>query len=222
MKFVYPDISRVFDTGFDKVNTLIIENQTLFYDILSDMDDQLKGLEGKSVISEGDKVLPTMKCAELLDRFIPFELSKKALINKVEKILSQKAVNDEFYLDSMGLISSVEKWLYNLSFDLNCDIGFEGICVESLIKASGIAFREEYDSLCEKIIDYIELVTELERQKLFITVNLRSFVSDEETEKFLDSVISHCYNIIMIESGEHKRLANEERYIVDSALCEIG
>ena len=83
-------------------------------------------------------------------------------------------------------------------------------------------FRDDYISLPEKLLDYMELVTEYECKKLFITYNLRSIVSDNETNLFLDSVLQHEYNVLMIESSEHSRLANEQRYIVDADLCEIG
>lgn len=41
------------------------------------------------------------------------------------------------------------------------------------------------------------------------------------TEKFLETILSHGYNVTMIESSEHLRLENERRFIVDSDLCEI-
>ena len=48
-----------------------------------------------------------------------------------------------------------------------------------------------------------------------------SIISDREAEFFLETTLHHGYNLIMIESCEHKRLPNEQRYIVDAALCEI-
>ena len=67
----------------------------------------------------------------------------------------------------------------------------------------------------------MELVTEFDRKKLYITINLRSYIDDIETEKFIDTVLNHSYNLIMIESYEHSRLPNEQRYIIDADLCEI-
>ena len=90
-----------------------------------------------------------------------------------------------------------------------------------LIKAVSPSFREEYDSLGEKLIDYFELVTEFDRKKLFITLNLRSFITDNDMQKFIDTVLSHEYNVIMIESSERRLLDKEKRYIIDSSLCEI-
>lgn len=222
MTFVYPEINHVFDINNSCVNTLVIENQKLFSSLMIDIVAQLNGEEGLAVIAENNNILRTDKYAELLDRFVPFELSKKALISKAEKILEHMAVSDENYRESMELMSDIEKWLMNISFGMNCDINFDKLSVSSIIKAAGLCFKEEYDSLAEKIIDYFELVSELEHKKLFILVNLRSYISDEEANIFIDTVLIHEYNVIMIESCEHTLLKNEKRYIVDSALCEIG
>lgn len=221
MTFVYPEISNVFDTDNDSVNTLIIENQNLFAKLLTDLKTQLCAGDGFAVVSDGDMILPTDKNLEVLDCFVPFELSKKALIGKAEKLLEQYAIRDENYEKTMEILSQIERFLIDISFDLSSDITFEKISFTSLIKSSGIRFNEDYDSLAEKIIDYFELVTELERKKLFVTVNLRSYISDCEAQKFLDTVIQHGYNLLMIESSEHTRLNREKRYIVDSSLCEI-
>lgn len=221
MIFSYPEISNVFDTDNDFVNVLIIENQDLFTCLLTDLKTQLSGGDGFAVVSEGNEILHTDKCLEVLDCFVPFELSKKALIGKAEKLLEQYAVRNENYEQTMEMLSQIERFLMDISFDIKCDFLFDKISLSSLIKSAGIRFNEDYNSLAEKIIDYFELVTELERKKLFVTVNVRSYITDIEAQKFLDTVIQHGYNLIMIESSERARLNGESRYIVDSSLCEI-
>ena len=64
MKFVYPGINHVFDTECEKVHTLIIENQRLFSDLLSDLTEQLEGDDGKSVVSVDNRVMATDKHLE--------------------------------------------------------------------------------------------------------------------------------------------------------------
>lgn len=221
MTFVYPEISNVFDMDNDFVNVLIIENQNLFSSLLIDLKTQLSGGSGFAVVSERNNILPTEKFLEVIDCFVPFELSKKALISKAEKLLEQYAVRNENYEQTMEMLSQIEQFLMDISFDLKCDFLFDKISLTSLIKSAGIRFNEDYDSLAEKVVDYFELVTELERKKLFVTINLRSYITDIEAQKFLDTVIQHDYNLIMIESSEHTRLNGENRYIVDSSLCEI-
>ena len=70
--------------------------------------------------------------------------------------------------------------------------------------------------------DYIELIGEFDRPRLFVTVNMRSFVADDEMELFARTVVGHGYHVLGIESREHPLLSAEKRVIVDADLCEIG
>lgn len=221
MKFVYPEISKVFDTDIGKVNTIVIENQTLLFSLLSDIYGQIEGNDGKSVLSDNKGILPMSKSAELLTNFIPFELSKKTLISKISASIEKKAVYGDMYLETMELMSLIERYLNKLTFDLACNPVFQKINVNSLIKASGFELNEDYDSLGEKLLDYFALVREFDHDKLFITLNLRSFLSDSETQLFIDDILRRDINLIMIESSEREAVSGENRLLVDSDLCEI-
>ena len=122
----------------------------------------------------------------------------------------------------MKLLSEVENYLYDLSFELPCDIAFSKVSVSAIVRGAGIALREEYPTLGEKIIDYMELVTEFDRSKLFITVNLRSFIGDEEASRFMKTARDHGFPLLMVEAHARSLLEEEQRVIVDGDLCEIG
>lgn len=221
MKFVYPEIDRVFDTEGDKVPTLVIENQPLLYRLLDDIRSQTEGEDGKSAVSDKGKVLQTAKSAELITELVGFTLNKRQLINKAASSLEKEVMSGELYGEAMELIGELNAFLSKAAFELDGDICFPGISFSSLIKSSGMEFREDYASLPEKLLDYFELVEKYDRKKLFIIYDMRSLVSDKEVELFLESVVQRCYNVLMIESSERERLPLEERYIVDSSLCEI-
>ena len=48
----------------------------------------------------------------------------------------------------------------------------------------------------------MELVREFDHDKLFITVNLRSYYNDETILKFMATVIAHDYKVFMIENKD--------------------
>lgn len=221
MKYVYPEITSVFDTDITYVNTLVIENQPLLVRLLNDLQNQIEGSEGRSVLSSGNKQLQISKKLELLSRFIPFEINQKSLVNKVISNLEKVAVSGEYYEKTVELLSSIERYLYDISFSFVGDIDFTKVNIGALLKAVGIEFADNYDSIPEKILDYMELVTEYDTRKLFVLLNFRSYVSDNEAKLFFDSILSHGYHVIMIENTEYPRLENEKRFIVDADLCEI-
>jgi len=221
LKFAYPMMNAVLDTDSDKINCLIIENQRFLCTILEDLYGQLHGMEGKAVISKNEKILSVDKHVELLLQFISFDLNKKSLLTRISAELERNAVTGDTYARTLELMSELEAYLTDLAFDYRCDLSFPKINIGAILKAVGVEVNSNYSSLGEKIIDYMELVTEFEREKLFILVNLRSFVSDTEIRLFYETVLSHQYHVLMIESSEHAKIALEKRFIIDSDLCEI-
>ena len=222
MNFIYPDINFVFNTTEKGVHTLVIENQSMFQAVITDIYGQVQGNDGKSVISFENKPLPFAKHCEILSQFIPFSLNKKPSVTKITQLLTARAVADEHFVETAELLAKVETIMYDLAFDLALDIEFHSITAEALIKATGVSLKEEYESLAEKVIDYMEMVNTLERRKLYILVNFRSYVSDEEMIYFIDTVLRHELNVLIIESTERSILKGELRYLVDESLCEIG
>ena len=118
MNFVYPDINFVFNTTEKGVHTLVIENQSMFQTLITDIYDQIQGSDGKSVISFENKPLPFAKHCEILSQFIPFSLNKKTLVTKITQLLTTRAVVDEHFVEMAELLAKVETIMYDLAFDL--------------------------------------------------------------------------------------------------------
>ena len=223
MRFVYPDIEHVFETGGEAVPTLVLENAALLQALLTDVTGQIAGDAGRAVLSQGDKILGFDKHAELLDRFVPFEINRRSLLTKAASILEKTAVAGEHYLRTVSLLGEMQRFLQDLAFEsLPGEACFSKLEIGALIKAAGLEFLAEHTSLCEQLLDYFELVTALERPKLFITLNLRALLNDTEAELFLDSVLLHKYNVCMIEVMDLPRLSRESRLVVDRDLCLIS
>ena len=216
-----PIISTVFDTGIDKVNTIIIENQKMLSAFLNSILLQINGYDGNIVLSNNNKELSFEKSIELLTQFFPFDINKKSLITKVLSSLEKRAISSVYYGDTMKILSDLELYMQNISDDLNYDYSFSKLSISALLKSSGFEFNENYDYLGEKILDYFNLVYEYEREKLFITVNLRSYLDDDEIFRFVDTVLKKKINLIMIDAFEHNFITNEKRLIIDKDLCKI-
>lgn len=221
MKFAYPEITEVFDTENGMYNSVIIENKRLFTDIITDLYNQKDGFEGKTVISENHVPIQISKKVDIIDKFIPFQLNTKSIVNGIASALEKCAVNEENISRTLSLIAQTESFLLDLAFEFPCSISFDNISISSIIKYSGINVESELNSISEKVCEYMELVTEFEKRKMFVTVNMRSFVEYDEMEKFAETAIMHGYDIIAIENCAYKKLKNESRLIIDEDLCEI-
>ena len=221
MILTHPGIGFELDSGNDAVNTLVIENPKYYYEFISDLYGQSTGFDGKAVISKDGKILEASKYLDLIIQMIPFEINRKSLLNRIGSRIEDCIASGDYYLRMTELLGELTELLFDVSFDLNCNLEFDKMSIGSVIKASGFYLRDDYESLAEKIIDYMELVREFDRDKLFITVNMRDYISDREAEGFVETVLSHEFSVIMIESHERERLAREKRFVIDKDLCEI-
>lgn len=152
MTFVYPDINFVFNTEEMGVHTLVIENQCMFRNLITDLYSQSQGNDGRSVVADEYKPLQFEKYCEVLSQFVPFSLNKKSVVTKIGQLLAKRAVDSEYFLKTTELMTEIESLMYELAFDLDADIEFNSINVESLIKSVGVSLKEEYESLAEKLL----------------------------------------------------------------------
>lgn len=221
MKYCHPYFDSAIIAGEDKVNTIVIESQVAFSEIIRDVASSIEGNKEQSMLFQGEKLVSFTASAELLSSFFPFELNKKTLLNKIISALEKEAVSPEKYQQTYNLISETQEYLNDIAEDFDCNLSFEKISPLSIIKSSGMEIADNYNSLPEKILDYFEIVREFERDKLFFTVNLRSFLSDTDAESFFQSIVMHGFAVIMFENKEYKKSKWETRLILDSDLCII-
>lgn len=148
-------------------------------------------------------------------------MNKKILINKVINRMQKLAMDEEHYYQTSELITLLESYLLDLSVELTGNIELSKITWENTIKAVGVEFADNYDSLAEKILDYMELVREYDSERIFITLNLWSYISDNEMNKFVNDVVVRGYKLLMLENTEYPIIEHEKRYIIDADKCII-
>ena len=135
--------------------------------------------------------------------------------------MQKLAMDEEHYYQTSELITLLESYLLDLSVELTGNIELSKITWENTIKAVGVEFADNYDSLAEKILDYMELVREYDSERIFITLNLWSYISDNEMNKFVNDVVVRGYKLLMLENTEYPIIDHEKRYIIDADTCII-
>ena len=135
--------------------------------------------------------------------------------------MQKLAMDEEHYYQTSELITLLESYLLDLSVELTGNIELSKITWENTIKAVVVEFADNYDSLAEKILDYMELVREYDSERIFITLNLWSYISDNEMNKFVNDVVVRGYKLLMLENTEYPIIDHEKRYIIDADKCII-
>lgn len=224
MKFVYGKIDNVFQWKQSQIPSLIVENQNLFRSLLQDIFLSMEGCTTPVVLSLDNRPLNAGKYMEVISDFINFSINQKGLLNKICVALEQVSTDAEHYLATQKLLMDIGTAIEEWGFGFPCNIVANKVSVSNLLKAAGIELQDDYQGEMgevERIIDYMELVREFERDKIFILVNMRSFYSDEVIEQFLKTAISHEYKVLMLESFSRPILPLEKRWTIDGDLCEF-
>lgn len=208
-------------SGGEKIPVVVVEEPTALSEILRDIASSMEGNEERSMLFDEEKPVSFSSHAELLSSFFPLSLNKKTILNKIAAALEKEALSPEQYQATIQLMAGTEAYLSSLAEAFDCNLSFAKISPSSLIRASGMEIVEDYTSLPEKLLDYFEIVREFDREKVFFTVNLRSFLSEGEVDAFFQSVVMHGFSVIMFENKEYQRSKWEKRLILDADLCII-
>lgn len=217
----HPQIDTLLRFDGQAVPSLVIEAPGFLRSFTETLYEQVSGEQGALVLSENDQSIELSNWVEIIDNCLQFKLNTKPLLNKIAARLERTATEDVFFLKTTELLQRVELYVGELAFSLDCDLVCDRCTVGGLLKAMGLSVRDEYENPLERLIDYMELVREFDRDKLFVLFHLRSFFSDAETENFLQTVLAHHYRVLLIESTERPKLKGEWRITIDKDLCEF-
>ena len=221
MILAHPQMDTILDFDGVQVSALVVENPDFYRHLLCDLYSQLQGDDGKLILSDKGKTLTISKWVELVDNCIHFELNRKSLLTKVCAALERTAVSEAFFLKTSELLGALESYVDELAFELPGDIVCEKCSVAGILKGIGITLRDDYEDPLERLIDFMELVREFDRDKLFVLVGLRSFFAADRVKLFLKNVLEHGYRVLLLDSIAREKLPCEKRLTIDNDLCEF-
>ena len=92
MMLVYPPIGLEININKDKVQTIVIEEPRMFYEIANDIYRQINGDSGNTVISENYVPIQLSRSADIITQFIPFTLNRKDILSSVYSEIKEKSL----------------------------------------------------------------------------------------------------------------------------------
>ena len=221
MKLWLEGLQQPLLTDGEGVTTLVIENQAFMMRVLSDIYAQTQGETGSAVLSSNGKIIDINNGLDLLTDFVAFDGNRKGLLTKILHVL-EKTANDEVYFQrTHKLLADLECYLNDLAMEQEVDLAYEKLSLNNLLKSVGVRVIIDYTKLVERLFAYMDLVRRFEGEKLFLLVNLRSFVSNEDMELFMQTVVAHGLQVLLVDNQAYPLLPLERRRIIDTDLCEI-
>jgi len=221
MKYTHPCISEIIEIDSNHISTLVIENGKLFREIVADFIDQSMGCDGQGVLSDNNKPLDIAKETEIISTFVPLELNSKSITSKLQTRLEKMSAQNDNFMRTQQLLAQVGEYIYDLTDDLPWDIELKKLSASSIIKAVGVEVKTDAQSLAEAIYDYMDIIRHLDKDKLFIFINLRSYLDDKEAFALFKTITDHRFKVLLIDNCEKDKSPLEKRLIIDKDLCEI-
>ena len=207
----------------NKVNVLAVENPNLFSKLVIDFYNQTNGEDGGFILSTADyEILNINKKIEFIPQPAMININDKRLINKLYSSLKEISSNEENYQNTADLFSAVTQYIQKLcslaDFDIDLDNEFD---INSLFKSVGLKFYDKNLNIAEKLLDYILTIRDLLKINIFVVVNLKSYLSNEDIKLFEKSILDHKVNLLLLESNYKEKTEYEKTLIIDNDLCEI-
>lgn len=221
MKVAYEKLTTTINIDTDKISSIVVENEQFMYQMLMDLKSAVEGFDSGIVVSREEKPISISKSVALITDFVCFTLNQKSLITKIISELDTVSKNETFFHDSQKLLAYIEDYIFDLTLNFPCELVCEKLNIQNLLKGIGLAIVDDYGSLDERILAYMDLAREFEKKELFIFVNLRCFVPKDRLQLLIDTALTREHKILLIDNVECSRLNGERRTIIDKDLCII-
>lgn len=221
MKIVHPKINSKIEISDHEISVIVIEEPDFFSELLIDIKKQINNFEGNTVLSVSNEPVSFRKYVELITDPLSIEMNNRVILKKVIAAMEKCGQDAVYYERTQKLLAEIETYINDLSLNFDAEIECHDISFQQILKATELTVADEYSRLVDKIYAYMELIREFEGDKLFIFVNLSSYIGNEQLQEFVNTVIGHSFRVLLIDSHDSERLDKENRLIVDCDLCEF-
>jgi CRISPR type II-A-associated protein Csn2 len=205
---------------------LKVGNINLLHKYVKDIKSLCKGEEGSFKIFDISNQISFEKEVEIISNILDISLNNTKSLNNLRKKIEKEIANTDLIFEIDKLKDEQIKLIRNIKENILVNIDYdEEQELTDLLKFYGVKFHEDYDSLCELLIKYLEILKDYSKIKvIFLVFALQLFNNTE-----INEIIKFCsYNGIILVFMEVKQLTDTEKlnavreiYIDDEILIKI-
>ena len=220
MKLQHYSLENCVDFALSPIWTLVCENTQQFCELTGDMYRQTHQGEGKWGLFDG-KQLDISKRLCYISDYHSLSFADKKASNLLQDKLQALAFSEDYTIATHEILSQLTRFAQRLAEDLDFPTSVKDPDVATLLKMVGVSLLDESNNLCEKLVDYVTLLSRLTVTNVVVCVNLRSYLSDTEQEQLFAHCMQCDINLLCIESFYRQRLQGECILVSDADLCEF-
>lgn len=221
MKLAYSTYEIVLELEENKVNVLVIENPSEFTEIICELNEQCEGQEGNFILSEKNKILNISKSISFIKEPFSIDCNNRKILTKLYQEIERENLMDcgiEQQEFGKAYIMYMTKLCQRSDFDLTF---LEKPELQDILKIAEMKIDVQAQSMLEKIIEYIKISSGLLKQNIFIFLNLKLFLTEQEIGELYKECFYRKVHLILIETVYKNKRLEEKICIIDKDKCVI-
>lgn len=200
---------------------IVCENRTAIESMITDFISEINGGEGAWILSNNEEELSLSKYADIILNPFSVTCNDRKIINAVYKELH--TIVDQVYPElfceaNSKIINFIDTTVIGVPYALEYNPCGD---IEGIFKLYDIKFDEEFSSLEERLISYIKIASQVLRKKVFILVNIKSFLDNSAIRQLYKEAMYSKSLLVLFEGRDYSLLSSEKKVIIDSDLCII-
>lgn len=204
------------------INTLVIEDTHYFSLFLKGLIESTEIESDEFELIEDYKTVDMTKYVEVIFDIFNLEANSSNILKKMYVELEEDLNTQEVYTKKVELESVIANITDELIYRSRFSLKAGEINYQNLFKAIEIEFDYEKNSVLERLIEYIKVTSELLKTKVYIIVNLDSFLSEEELVELEKFLLYNDVKVLALQNTIRREVKPSENLrIVDKDLCEI-
>lgn len=222
MKLVHEELECPIMTDQMLFTEWIIESPDYFSKFLEEFWKQWENGIGRYVLSDGEKELDFRKNVELIFQPLSIDLNDKRILGKLYAELEQLAHTEQLFMRTQEITQYISEYVLDLEQRTEYILQMENtLDMTMVLKSLSVKYEVMEESYLEKLVQYIKITSQLLKKKLYVFVNLRSYLTDEKMNQLIQEMTYQEIHVLFIENQERTCVEGCMRYIIDTDGCEI-
>lgn len=203
------------------VNELVLENLQCFRQVIHDLYH--KNEEPQIMFNKSGQSLEIGSEVDIIVNPMTLNFNNRQVMLALIKTMNQQALTENNYLTTCELKSEIIRYLNTLIDDLhyNFEISVDEILLTTIFKAANLQIIADHDQLIEFLLDYMIMMSELVKTKLFVWINLGDYLLDDEKKKLCHEIDNRQLDVLLLENRQKWKKCVKNRLIIDEDWCEI-
>lgn len=220
-KLIINNCNIIEDFNNNKNIILVIKNKKYLYLLVNSLLNEDIDNKYLLIIDDNNKQQNNDDYIEFIPSIFLLNFNSKKNLTIINK-----QIKNQYKTRIKETIEIIYTYLLDLQKNICIDFDIElisniDLIEDDILKLINFEIKDKYDSILDKIINYMKIINQLRKIKIFIFLNLSVYLNKEEIKLLLKESKYYDFKIILIENNEEIIDLFDTKRILDEDLCLI-